>query len=78
MKSKLINGRALASEIPGQMSLGVAEIIKAGWSPKLGSIKVGNNPAVDPGVKGMIIQHPIPEYVSIKLLQETIHYKHSE
>jgi methylenetetrahydrofolate dehydrogenase (NADP+)/methenyltetrahydrofolate cyclohydrolase len=114
MKNKLIDGRALASKILGQVSLGGAEIKKAGWSPKLVSIKVGNNPAVDlyvrnqkrqakkagiefvekhfdddvseaemyavinnlnvdPGVTGIIIQRPIPEYVSIKLLQETIH-----
>lgn len=40
MKDILIDGRALASEIPGQVSLGVAEIKKAGWSPKLGSIVI--------------------------------------
>lgn len=42
-----IDGRALAREILGDVALRVQELTRSGWAPKLMSIRVGEDPAVD-------------------------------
>ena len=66
MKNKLIDGRAFASGILGQVSLGVAEIKKAGWSPKLVSIVIDTADWITPVPGGVG-----PVTVSI-LMQNTL------
>ena len=47
MNNKELNGRAIAAEMLVNITEEVKKLKGAGWAPKLVSIKIGDNPAVD-------------------------------
>lgn len=47
MNSTDINGRAIAAKMLTALAQEVTELRDAGWSPKLVSVQVGENPAAD-------------------------------
>ncbi|GEM_PF-864345 len=47
MSAKILDGREIAKDILEEESEKVSELKLSGWDPKLISIKVGENPAVD-------------------------------
>jgi len=47
MRSNILDGKAIAKDILDEVSFKVSKLKKSGWDPKLISIKVGENPAVD-------------------------------
>jgi methylenetetrahydrofolate dehydrogenase (NADP+)/methenyltetrahydrofolate cyclohydrolase len=47
MNAKILDGRVIGNEILEDVSSKVVELNANGWTPKLVSIKVGENPAVD-------------------------------
>ncbi|MEC9297562.1 MAG: bifunctional 5,10-methylenetetrahydrofolate dehydrogenase/5,10-methenyltetrahydrofolate cyclohydrolase [SAR324 cluster bacterium] len=47
MSAKILDGREIAKDILEEESEKVSELKSSGWDPKLISIKVGENPAVD-------------------------------
>ncbi len=47
MSGKDINGRAVAAGILAGVVTGATELKKNGWSPRLVSIRIGENHAVD-------------------------------
>ena len=114
MRARILDGRMIAKDILAAVADSVEKLKNRGWGPRLISIKVGDDPAVelyirnqrlkaeqvgiqfeekqcpqdisvdelqatisnlnvDPRVTGIILQRPVPEHVSIKALQKTIH-----
>ena len=47
MSANILDGKAIAKDILDEVSSKVSELKTSGWDPKLISIKVGENPAVD-------------------------------
>ena len=47
MKSNILDGKEIAKDILSDVSSKVSELKSSGWDPKLVSIEVGENPAVD-------------------------------
>jgi methylenetetrahydrofolate dehydrogenase (NADP+)/methenyltetrahydrofolate cyclohydrolase len=111
---KLLDGRRAAAGILEEVARDVADLTEKGWAPKLVSVTVGDEEAVDvyvrnqrrkaeasgiafeernfpasvtraelvaalramnsdPRVTGVIIQRPVPEHLSVRDLQMSIH-----
>ncbi len=47
MNANILNGKEIAQDIFNEVTGKVADLKKSGWEPKLLSLKVGENPAVD-------------------------------
>ena len=47
MSANILDGKVIAKNILEEVSCKVSELKTSGWDPKLISIKVGDNPAVD-------------------------------
>ena len=82
MSAKILDGREIAKDILEEESEKVSELKLSGWDPKLISIKVGENPAVDLYIRnqrqkaeqvGIIFEEKeYPKDISINELQAAI------
>ncbi len=69
MSAEILDGRALCNEILNEVGRDVDELRSHGWTPRLISIKVGDNPAVDMYVRN---QRNKAEQVGIEFIEK--HY----
>jgi len=82
MSANILDGKEIAREILEEVSAKVSELKTSGWDPKLISIKVGENPAVDLYIRnqrlkaekvGIIFEEKdYPHDISINELQAAI------
>ena len=82
MRSNILDGKSIAKDILDEVSFKVSKLKKSGWDPKLISIKVGENPAVDLYIRnqrlkaekiGIIFEeNKFPNDISINEIQAAI------
>ena len=56
MSANILDGKAIAKDILDEVSIKISELKTSGWDPKLISIKVGKNPAVDLYIRNQSIK----------------------
>ena len=82
MNANILDGKAIAKDILDEVSIKVSELKTSGWDPKLISIKVGENPAVDLYIRNQrlksehvgitFVEKEYPHDISANELQATI------